>query len=354
MKMDNSVDAFLALLRAGLWEESVQILPFGEIDFEKILNLAQDNSVVGLIAAGLENVSDTKVSKKDILQFVGQTMQIEQRNLAMDFFIGVVVDKLRKADINVLLVKGQGLAQCYERPLWRSCGDVDFFLNKDNYCKAIDFLLPLSSDSKSGGEYSKEYALTIEPWMVELHGTLRTGLSARVDKEIDSVQKDVFYYGHNRSWNNNGTKVFLPAPDDDVFFVFTHFIKHFYKGGMNLRQLCDLCRLLWRFKGKINEELLKKRLTRMGLMKEWKVFAVLAVHYLDMPINSMPLYESNKCWVQKASIILEHIINGPQKGVLNDTFNIAKVFPQNTLRFLPSIIFNVNRMKICERLFKKC
>lgn len=120
MKMDNSVDAFLALLRAGLWEESVQILPFGEIDFEKILNLAQDNSVVGLIAAGLENVSDTKVSKKDILQFVGQTMQIEQRNLAMDFFIGVVVDKLRKADINVLLVKGQGLAQCYERPLWRS------------------------------------------------------------------------------------------------------------------------------------------------------------------------------------------------------------------------------------------
>ena len=41
--------------------------------------------------------------------------------------------------INVLLVKGQGIALCYIRPLWRVAGDIDLFLNKDYYYKGVAF-----------------------------------------------------------------------------------------------------------------------------------------------------------------------------------------------------------------------
>lgn len=40
----------------------------------------------------------------------------------MNYFIGVLTDKIKEADIGAVLMKGQGVAQCYERPLWRVAG----------------------------------------------------------------------------------------------------------------------------------------------------------------------------------------------------------------------------------------
>ena len=56
------------------------------------------------------------------MQFIGQTIHLEQRNQAMNYFIGVLTDKIKEADIGAVLMKGQGVAQCYERPLWRVAG----------------------------------------------------------------------------------------------------------------------------------------------------------------------------------------------------------------------------------------
>ena len=127
MRIDNNTRAFLSLVQAGLWEQEVRLEPFGKVDFEEIMRLAEEQSVVGLVTAGLEHVADVNVPSEDKLQFVGQTLQIEQRNEAMNAFIGNLVNKMRIHGIYTLLLKGQGIAQCYERPLWRTCGDVDFF-----------------------------------------------------------------------------------------------------------------------------------------------------------------------------------------------------------------------------------
>ena len=49
----NTQRTFFSLLQAGLWEKEVRLLPYGEIDFSAILNLAEEQSVVGLITAGI-------------------------------------------------------------------------------------------------------------------------------------------------------------------------------------------------------------------------------------------------------------------------------------------------------------
>lgn len=77
-------------------------------------------------------MQDVKVPKEILLQFIGQSLQLEQRNQAMNIFIAEIVDKMRIEGIYTLLVKGQGIAQCYERPLWRASGDVDLLLSQDN------------------------------------------------------------------------------------------------------------------------------------------------------------------------------------------------------------------------------
>ena len=125
MSNNSSIGIFYALLQAGLWENDVQLLQYGWVDYKKVMQLAEEQSVVGLVTAGLEHVIDTKVSHDSLVPFIGRTLQIEQRNKAMNDFIAKLINLLNKNGIKALLVKGQGVAQCYKRPLWRACGDVD-------------------------------------------------------------------------------------------------------------------------------------------------------------------------------------------------------------------------------------
>lgn len=324
MKLDSKEQAFFTLVRAGLWEKDVRLSSFKEVDFQEINRLAEEQTVVGLVAAGLEHVTDVKVPQQWALQFAGQTIQLEQRNKAMDVFIAGLIEKLRSEDIYTLLVKGQGIAQCYERPLWRACGDVDFYLSESNYQTAKDFLKPLASHVEDEDCKRLHLGMTIEPWTVELHGTLHSDFSNRMNKGLDDVHRALFYGGDVRSWNNDGVSVFMPSADNDVIIVFTHFLQHFYVGGIGLRQICDWCRLLWTYREQIDSKLLKKRLRKMRLISEWKAFSYFAIEYLDMPREAMPLYDDSKKWQKKASILKDLILKAGNLGFNNENYRFRQ------------------------------
>lgn len=372
MSHELNINALFALVRIGLWghtetTEITEKISWENMDWNEVLRPAQEQAVTGLIAQGIETVQgewikvhgSSLVPQEVVLQFVGATLQMEQRNRAMNGFIAETVDEMRKEGIYTLLVKGQGIAQCYERPLWRLSGDVDFFLSADIYEKAKRFLMARSCGNKPERLYSKEQGINVGGWYVEVHGTLRVGLSTRVDKTIDEVQNDVFYNGNVRLWMNGNTQVFLPGADDDVFFVFTHFVKHFYKeGGVTLRQLCDWCRLLWTFRDKLDSRLLESRIKRAGLMSEWRAFAVVAVEYLGMPVEAMPLYGSRlrvngSRFAKKAEYIVAFILKGGEWRKWRDTMTVARIFPWNTLKFSPGILLSVTWMKVKERFTVK-
>lgn len=41
--MNKNQQALLELVRAGLWEKDVLLLPYGEVDFANVLQLAEDH-----------------------------------------------------------------------------------------------------------------------------------------------------------------------------------------------------------------------------------------------------------------------------------------------------------------------
>lgn len=308
------IEAFFSLVRAGLWKKEVQLLSYGEIDFADVFQLAEEQSVVGLVAAGIEHIADKKPQKKDVLQFIGRTVQLEQRNQAMNCFIGDLVEKMREEGIHTVLVKGQGVGQCYERPLWRSCGDVDLFFDTWNYERARFFLIPLALHVDEEDKRRLHLGMTIDGWTVELHGTLHTEISKRINKGIDAIQREIFTQGKVRVWKDGDADVFLPAPDEDVILVFTHFLEHFFIGGVGLRQLSDWCRLLWTYRDRIDAGLLESRLKDMDLMPEWKGFASFAVNYLGMSVDDMPLYTNIPKYRRKADRICRLILRTGNMG----------------------------------------
>ena len=382
---DNTGSVFFELLKAGLWGEADANLNvnhnlFEGVDWQKAYQLAQEQSVLGLVLAGLEQYKnlnanlDLNIPKVLLLQWIGEVQVIEKQNKDTNAFIAELIEKLRKEDIYAILVKGQGIAQCYEKPLWRSSGDVDLLLSKDNYEKAKAFLLPLGEITEPEEARKKHFAMQIEQWTVELHGTLHVGLSARVDRMLDNVQYDIFHGGMVRSWVNGQTQVFLPAATEDVVYVFAHILQHFYKGGIGLRQICDWCRLLWTYRESLNHEYLESKIREAGLMSEWKAFGAFAVRYLGMPVEAMPLLdvrckkEDGRCeidanlrkkadkickfilevgnfghnrdnsYFQKHSYFVQNSISAWKR--VKDSCRHATIFPVNSVRFFFGIMYN--------------
>lgn len=322
--MENKIRAFLSLVSGGLWERGVYLKGFGELSFEDIYQLATEQSVLGLVTAGLEHVKDVKVPQTDILTFIGSSLQIEQCNLSMNRFIEKLMIRFRARDIYSILVKGQGVAQCYEKPLWRSSGDIDLLMSEDSLSKALSFLEALVKEVEKDQFGFIHYSMTIDGWGLELHGTLRGGLGRKIDNVIDEVQADTMNLGSVRAWMNGEIDVYLPAPNNDVVFIFTHILQHFFRGGIGLRQICDWCRLLWTYRDSIDRSLLERRLKAMQLMSEWQAFAALAVDWLGMPVEAMPLYSGEKKWSEKALKIIAFIMETGNFGQNRDASYYSK------------------------------
>lgn len=302
----NNIGAFFALVSAGLWEGSDVNLN-DNVDWEKVYQLASEQSVVGVVLAGIEH-SNIKPPQESLLQWIGEVQMIEQRNKAMNAFVEDLYGRMQRNGLNSILMKGQGIAQCYERPLWRTAGDIDLLLNGDSYEQAKKWFCSFNHVDEDENVFRKRLNLMVDSWDVELHGTMRGELGGRIDRLIDDVQKDIFSDGNVRSWQNGRTTVFLPSTNSDVIFVFTHILQHFFRGGIGLRQICDWCRLLWTYRSELDSELLKSRIKKAGIMSEWKAFAAFAVEYLGMPVEAMPMYSSDKRWSRKADRICSYIM----------------------------------------------
>ena len=236
-------------------------------------------------------------------------------------------------------------------------------MDDDNYERAKSLLLPLASSSDSEGIFSKHLGMTIDSWVVELHGSLRVGLPNRVNRILDEIKNDVFVNNNVRLWQNGATEVYLPSIDDDAVYNFVHFYNHFYKGGVGLRQICDWCRLLWTYRNLLDKSLLEQRLHRAGLMSAWKAFGALAVKYLAMPVEALPFYSDATKWKRKAERLCAFVLEVGNFGhnrdfsyyekypyIIRKTISLghrardlyrhARIFPWDSLRFFPSILIN--------------
>ncbi len=359
----NNIDVFFELLKAGLWENDVRLSKYGLIDYSLLDELAAQQSVVGLLVAGIEHTVDIDVPQQWALSLAAEVLQIEQRNRAMNDFLSELVMKLRGQDICALLLKGQGIAQYYERPLWRFSGDIDLLLSQENYDKAKALLSVIAQEVEKEITHYKHIAYSVGDWHVELHGKLECGLRRKIDWVLDRIQKDTFYNGSVRSWNNNGSQVIMLSVENDIFYVFVHFLNHFYKGGIGLRQICDWCRLLYTYRNVLNQGLMESLIREAGLICEWKAFAAFAVNWLGMPVGAIPLYTSEAKWTRKADMIKNFVLKVGNFGYnrdmcyygkypyvvrkcismgtrMGDLFRHAKIFPLDSLLFSFAIIKN--------------
>lgn len=86
------MQALLNLIRSGLWGKEARLAGYNNLDFNTICALAEEQGLIGLVTAGVEQV-DEKHPKNAVLKIVGRTLQLELRNKEMNLYLAETVGR---------------------------------------------------------------------------------------------------------------------------------------------------------------------------------------------------------------------------------------------------------------------
>ena len=285
------------------------------IDWKAVTSLAHRHAVLGIIIDSVQHLPEQLRPTEPIASKMNRfALGLIQANLILDKTVGRLVDFFGQHGIEGVLLKGQGVARYYKVPQMRQSGDIDFYVGKDYYDRAVALCKKHLIADMASFEESQPHC-SFDAWGVhiELHR-----LAARIYSPfkkrwfqawiVDQLERST----DRRHLILGNVAVTLPSLEFDTLFIFYHAWHHYIKEGIGLRQLCDWAMIFHSHGDEIDAERLKRNLSRFGMTKAWKLFAYIAVNYLGVPAGRMPLYDPS--YRRKSEKILDEIVEGGNFG----------------------------------------
>ena len=277
-------EEYLGLLRSSLWGTPATI-PHDIDGVRKIAKTQRTRPMIksALLSAGWQSRSAQPL---DLVHKTAIT------HIQLNRCIANVIPSLREGGVDPVLLKGQGLALNYLQPLLRECGDIDLYVGLDQYDRACELIRVMASEKEIAEAKSSElhYEINLGQMLIELH---------RVSDSLNNKKSDAIYQALAAKGLSNDlvpvnierVPVNTPSNSFNAFYIFFHMQRHFLKGGIGLRQMCDWIRFLHTHSGKIDTAYIESALDALQLRIVWNMFASIAVDYLGLPSEEMPLYQ---------------------------------------------------------------
>ena len=290
--------SFLNLLRCGLWEEDINLplFAFGKVNWQGIFELAQKQSVTGVVFDALKYLpAEFQLPKALYLQWCGLVAKIEANNEQMNKVVRVLNEALREDEISPILLKGQGVARYYRNPLRRISGDIDIYISPEEFDRAQLCLRDKGAELLAyQAEKHAEYRFQGEA--LELHHVMNRfknpWVDARFRKEVARICAE------DASWTNiGGHHVRVLPAEFELCYLLAHIQHHLLSEGIGLRQLCDWALLVGKQNPRHDTELhaaldvvrVGPYLRLFGLERIYGAVAFIAVRDLGLPEGCLPL-----------------------------------------------------------------
>lgn len=368
--MTLSQQQFFWFLRAGLWGLPKEDCPGGEsVDWTYIFPLAKRQTVLLLLEDGVDAwmqkreaslPESAEIPPLFLLKIENIRKLTQQAHSHQEQLLCRCRSLLQTDGIPFFLLKGESLAALYSHPQSRSCGDIDLYVDKDDYNRAFRLL---STGFQVHGNLTDKHACFKDGRIrIELHWqalvpprpSVRADFLAYTRSELSQARSFV-------SLPLSREKIAIPPPEYNMIFVLAHLFHHFIEGGVGLRQVCDWAVLLRHHAGSYEWGTLQEKLERFSLMQAWQVFGNIAVRYLGLPPEEVPFY--SEAYSQKADRCLDIVMTegnfgrfgkGKFKRKKDDSYSQRKskafqltmsrlwkkaaIFPWEVLCYLPSWI----------------
>lgn len=251
--MENGAwNAFLALLRAGLWEQELRLpaMP-DEAGWEQLMRMARSQSVMGLFLRGLTHLPADQLPSESVRQDLLRWRTALERTFERHGRVQArLLEELPAAGVHPVVQKGSEAAKYYAFPDMRQVGDIDLYCPEFDRARA---LVPEARIASDGAAVFEREGVT-----VELHPHYH-------DVHLPAAQ--------------------LPVPGSpcgELLLLSAHAFKHAIGAGVGYKQLCDLTLALTRLDGRYDKAELKLALQRAGLLRWQRLLCSLLVEDLGL------------------------------------------------------------------------
>lgn len=297
---------FVELLQVSLGtREELSRVP-SAVEWQGLYDEAQRQAVAGILACGIEWLPKEQQPPQTILlQWIGLTLQIEQRNKLTTKVCGQVVGQMEKDGLRCCVLKGQANHRYYPEGMAnrRACGDIDIWTEPNKF---------QVSNSKFHVREVLEY--------VDSHWE-RTGLCWLHCNFTDKSGVPVEVHFHpsffsrpkyNKRFQNyfldiercvvretiDGVEIPVMRVEEDVIYQMNHIYRHLIDEGVGLRQVVDYYWLLRRFNDErlvdIDKATLMEFVSWLGMRKFSGALMYVLKELLRMPSGYLLCEPSEK------------------------------------------------------------
>lgn len=282
------------LIKAALWPgQNNAAFPEGsvKVNWNQIIALAAKQGVSGVshdgfTCGGRNTEMLPALPKAEQIRWALSVKYLEARHKRQREALKELVTLFRDNGIEVLLLKGIGVAANYPIPLHRESGDLDIFLY-DNHEKGNQLIESLGIPVNREGRKHSTFFFHGAP--VENHFSFLDIEPSQTNRNLESHLLEILSSQGHKTINIDEVEVRIPPPDFTALFLTRHDITHFLASGLVLRHLCDLSIFFSRNASSINFIAFYKILEQESQLKLFTSFIDLAQQYLGMPLDSIPV-----------------------------------------------------------------
>ncbi len=365
--MEKARHTLLELVRSALWERPATGLP-EEIDWAKVYTLARQQTLLGLLADAVRRLPQERKPDTEMVQKLQVfCMRNIQSHMLITNRLAGSLEILRSAGVEPVLFKGHGLAINYPDPMSRQCGDIDLYVGKKDYDKAVQACRQAFEEDEHDSESIKHFHFNNGGVSVEIHRIAETIPGVFRNRRYQRWTVESLQPSDLRKTDIEGVTVSLPPHNFNAVYVMNHAWHHFVTGGIGLRQICDWTMYIHRFHERLDPDRLESDLRSFGLLKVWHMFAWIAVNRLGLPAKECPLYEGK--YAGDSEKMLDFIWIGGNfgrydegKGKRPDGYSSGKIHSMvvqtrryfSIMPFYPTHIFKAWVLYIASGIYHYC
>lgn len=330
---------FLELLRSGLWGTPADPSLFqGDVNWRSILRIGKEQAVHILIADGIETLpSELWPHIETMLKIMTLRVKTKNLHLQLNSILSRITKALNQEQIPSVLLKGYGLASNYRLPQSRMCGDIDIYVGQENFDKAYNTIVALSTTTQADQTILPDDHMhkhvEIDNVTIEVHR--KASSSANLHQRrlfdnwtIDSIDNH-FADGTLPTVQVEDTVVRIPDATFNAVFILHHAVRHMITEGIGLRQICDWTMFLDKHHHEINQTELRKVLKKFQMESIWAEFGILAINILGLDPSHLPLAPAEMTSKKTPKILKQIFITGnfghyDKKGRCNKESNVIK------------------------------
>lgn len=281
--MNNIYEVFFTLLRSGIWGFTA-VLPrkLTEKEWDEVHAISIEQTVAGIIIDAIGRLPEDYKPRAELrLKWIMQLRTIEKQNRHMNAVLNELDEEFKLQKIKYYLLKGQGLAQNYPTPSYRTCGDIDLFFMPNYFEKAINFFTDQGYIIDDDSEESHA-SINYKGVEIELHKNSAKFFTKSIQSEYNRTTTEIIEKESETYTHINGGEIRVLPPVANALQLLSHMLRHIIFSGLGLRQICDWTLFVKKYHNCLNNKIFISSLKELKLLNIYRAITIIATEILGL------------------------------------------------------------------------